>query len=212
MKMIRKVTAPNLEAKAKPIGLERFVDGYFLLDMVSTINVSDLMFSLCVSERELYQGSNIRSEDKAMNTINLFRLNGVLHGAVEDPQDGYRSFCSHVIRFENVTKWHYTRLVSVRRVALNFFVPLYVKSSVMKNHQADETEDYRNKFTEIKKIGNDDSFTYCVVRFDSEKYKQAVLEVGTNWGDDWYPSFVFNFIPLPSMLIDQIVIQDNDEN
>lgn len=90
-------------------------------------------------------------------SVLYFRLDDTVYGAVEDPDDGYRS--------------HMQELITSDREMINEFSPQKVIGQYSDN-------------------GSED-----ILRLIDAETGKVVLEVGTNYCDDYYPCFVASFHP-----------------
>lgn len=95
----------------------------------------------------------------------MFRLDGVVYEAIENPEDDYRSSLGALRRAEDGTPM------------VNTFTPTHVKCE----HIISRGDDYYD--------------TCDILRFTATGNGKTVLEVGTDNSDDYYPSCVLSFFP-----------------
>lgn len=96
-----------------------------------------------------------------------FRLDGVVYVAKEDPEDGWRSSLGDL-------------LIQEESNMTNVFPPVAVICQ------------YSDKYT-----NEDDEYTCSqdILQIIDESTLEVILEVGTDYSDDGYPSFVSSFRP-----------------
>lgn len=107
-------------------------------------------------------------------TYMYFMVDGVIYCVQEDPDDGYRS--------------HLKDIVVVNQMPLNVWQPAEEvmghhaqKNSELIDHNFDPTRYYEDRCE--------------IVQLISTATAKPVLEFGTDYSDDYYPSFVARFYP-----------------
>jgi hypothetical protein len=120
-----------------------------------------------------------------------FMLDGYVYRVQEDPDDGYRS--------------HLEDIIVVDQMPLNVWQPA---EEVMGHHAQKQSELIDHTF---------DPESYyedrCnIVQLISTTTAKPVLEFGTDYSDDYYPSFVARFYPLKMGINERQAILLGEEN